>query len=288
MPGPEFRFLSPEEKKEYVDLEVNLAINAVQVFQETLTFAYRNADVKTHELITEFLQQCLKMQERIQNLLPDVVEEDLLAKLIQANMDIVNAVNQYNGAVEDDAVELAVRESEMGALPPLVPIPPMPGSKKAESYSQGGFHESSSIPTFDRTSQYSYDSYGQPLNTENDPRYHPHGHAFNPEFGNALHHQHGGFAYTSTDTSDRLSSQPSFDTEPRFSDPRFSDPRFSDPRFSDPRFSQMQPVNSDIDPRISHQPPFRSPVNAEPMQRFPQMHPSGEEEIQLRNNRRGY
>ncbi|KAJ3113262.1 TOM1-like protein 1 [Phlyctochytrium bullatum] len=113
--GPVVAHLSPEERKNYVLFDVNLAANAVQVLLETLSYADKSDDLAKNELLSEFRQKCVHMQERIGRLISEVEEEDLVAQLLQANSDIVNALEQYAEALEARAIEAATEASKAEA-----------------------------------------------------------------------------------------------------------------------------------------------------------------------------
>ncbi|KAJ3109616.1 Centrin-1 [Phlyctochytrium planicorne] len=121
--------LSPEERRNHVEFDLNLAANAVQVLVETLTFADKSEDLSKNDLLSEFRQKCLHMQDRISRLLAEVSEEDLVAKLIQSNSDIIAALEQYNGAIESRNIEAAkIASTHTEPVPPTssTPIAPTP------------------------------------------------------------------------------------------------------------------------------------------------------------------
>ncbi|KAI8833712.1 hypothetical protein BC829DRAFT_493954 [Chytridium lagenaria] len=124
--------LSAEERKNHVEFDISLAENAVQVLLETLTYADKNEDLTQNEILGEFRQKCHHMQERIGRLLSEVPEEDLVAKLIQVNSDIISAFEQYNDAVDSRAVALATAASQNDPTLHEVPKPPAPSNATVE------------------------------------------------------------------------------------------------------------------------------------------------------------
>ncbi|KAJ3194357.1 hypothetical protein HK101_002925 [Irineochytrium annulatum] len=107
--------LPPEERRNYVLFDCNLADNNVQLLMEALNFANKNESLTKNEIVQEFRAKCREMHERINVLIAEVLEEDLLEKLLKANGDLNAALDHYEEMLDWKAIEAATKASVIEA-----------------------------------------------------------------------------------------------------------------------------------------------------------------------------
>ncbi|KAJ3153719.1 hypothetical protein HK101_001710 [Irineochytrium annulatum] len=116
--------LPPEERRNYVLFDCNLADNNIQLLIEALHFADKNESLIKNEVVQEFRAKCREMHRRIYVLIAEVLEEDLLGKsvhapvddkLLKANGDLNAALHHYEEMLDCRAIEAATKASVVEA-----------------------------------------------------------------------------------------------------------------------------------------------------------------------------
>ncbi|KAI9199526.1 uncharacterized protein BJ171DRAFT_517828 [Polychytrium aggregatum] len=95
-----------------VDHDVETTMSQIQVFDEALNFADPDQDLSTNEVIQEFYAQLVKSRDDIANVIPRIMDDTIVAKLIGANEAIAGAINRYQNALDQRNVEKMKKISE--------------------------------------------------------------------------------------------------------------------------------------------------------------------------------
>ncbi|KAI9346000.1 hypothetical protein DFJ73DRAFT_838376 [Zopfochytrium polystomum] len=104
---PPISSVSPQERKNWVNFDCNLADNNIQMFVEAVNLGDRTS-LATNTIVQEFKAKCQDMLRRLARLIEQVTEEELLERLLKTHTSLASALDQYDMALVDPEYQILV------------------------------------------------------------------------------------------------------------------------------------------------------------------------------------